>query len=53
MAQWGRADDALRLLDRARAIGDSGLSYVATDPLLDPLSKDPRFISFVRQIGFG
>ena len=52
MAQWGRADDALEKLRRARAIGDSGLSYIATDPLLDPLSRDPRFVSFVRDIGF-
>jgi hypothetical protein len=53
MAQWGRADDALVRLDRARAIGDSGLSLVATDPLLDPISKDQRFIRFVKDLGFG
>jgi TolB-like protein/Flp pilus assembly protein TadD len=53
MAQWGRADEALARLDRARAIGDSGLSLVATDPLFDPLSRDPRFTRFVKDIGFG
>ncbi len=53
MAQWGRADEALRRLERARAIGDSGLSLVATDPLLDPIARDPRFVRFVRDIGFG
>ena len=52
MAQWGRADDALARLERARVIGDSGLSYVATDPLLDPIAKDPRFSRFVKDIGF-
>lgn len=52
MAQWGRADEALRRLERARTIGDSGLSYVATDPLLDPIARDPRFVRFVRDIGF-
>ncbi len=52
MAQWGRADDALRLLARARAIGDSGLTLATTDPLLDPISNDPRFARFVREIGF-
>jgi tetratricopeptide (TPR) repeat protein len=52
MAQWGRTADALRLLERARAIGDSGLSYVATDPLMDPISGDPRFARFVSEIGF-
>lgn len=53
MAQWGRTDEALRLLTRARAIGDSGLSLVATDPLLDPIARDPRFTRFVKDIGFG
>jgi TolB-like protein/Tfp pilus assembly protein PilF len=52
MAQWGRADDALARLARARAIGDSGLSLIATDPLLDPISRDPRFVRFVKDIGF-
>lgn len=53
MAQWGRTDEALARLERARAIGDSGLSLVATDPLLDPISKDRRFIRFVNDLGFG
>jgi TolB-like protein len=53
LAQWGRADDAVATLQRARAIGDSGMSLVATDPLLDPIARDPRFIQLVRDIGFG
>ena len=53
MAQWGRADEAMAKLQRAREIGDSGLSLVATDPLLDPISKDPRFVRFVKDLGFG
>jgi tetratricopeptide (TPR) repeat protein len=52
MAQWGRTDDALARLQRARLIGDSGLSLIATDPLLDPISKDPRFQRFVSDLGF-
>ena len=52
LAQWQKADDAMSRLERARAIGDSGLSYVATDPLLDPISHDPRFVQFVRDLGF-
>lgn len=52
MAQWGRADEAMARLQRARAIGDSGLSMIATDPLLDPIARDPRFIRFVKDIGF-
>lgn len=47
LAQWNRIDLALQRLARARAAGDSGLIYVATDPLLDPLRNDPRFKRFV------
>jgi TolB-like protein/tetratricopeptide (TPR) repeat protein len=53
MAQWGKTDEAMAKLQRARAIGDSGLSLVATDPLLDPISKDQRFVRFVKDLGFG
>jgi len=53
MAQWGKADEAMARLQRARAIGDSGLSLIATDPLLDPLSNDPRFVNLVKDLGFG
>ncbi|WP_309662675.1 TIR domain-containing protein [Sphingomonas sp.] len=53
MAQWGRADEAMVRLQRARAIGDSGLSMIATDPLLDPISRDPRYARLVRDLGFG
>jgi len=52
MAQWGKADDALAKLQRAREIGDSGLSLVATDPFLDPIAKDARFVRFVKELGF-
>jgi len=52
MAQWGRTDEALARLRRAREIGDSGLSIIATDPLLDPISKDPGFRKIVSDLGF-
>jgi Tfp pilus assembly protein PilF len=52
MAQWGRADEAMVKLQRARAIGDSGLSMIATDPLLDPIARDPRFTRLVKDLGF-
>ncbi|MEO7492135.1 MAG: TIR domain-containing protein [Sphingomicrobium sp.] len=52
MAQWGRADAAMARLQRARAIGDSGLSMIATDPLLDPIARDPRFTRLVKDLGF-
>ena len=52
MAQWGRTDEAIAKLQRARVIGDSGLSMIATDPLLDPISRDSRFIGLVKDLGF-
>ena len=52
MAQFGRADDALALLGRARSVGDSGLTALASDPLLDPIAKDPRYLALVRDLGF-
>jgi TolB-like protein/Tfp pilus assembly protein PilF len=52
MAQWGRADEAIALLERARNVGDSGLTSIASDPLLDPLARNPRFVDLVRRIGF-
>lgn len=51
MAQFGRPDEALARLRQARAVGDSGLTSIASDPLLDPIAKDPRFIAFARQLG--
>jgi tetratricopeptide (TPR) repeat protein len=50
LAQWGRTDEALQKLARAREVGDSGLIYVITDPLLDPIRRDRRFKSFLKQI---
>src|SRR5205814_4240449 len=52
MAQWGRTDEAIAKLQRARVIGDSGLSMIATDPLLDPISGDSRFTRLVKDLGF-
>lgn len=52
MAQWGRADEAFARLERARAVGDSGLSTVATDPLMDPIAKDARFARLLKELGF-
>jgi len=50
LAQWGRLDDSLQKLVRARQIGDSGLTYAATDVMLDPLRRDPRFTRFVNEL---
>ena len=50
LAQWGRADESLQKLQRAREVGDSGLIYAATDVLLDPLRKDVRFQAFLNNL---
>ena len=52
MAQWGRGNEAVRLLRRARAVGDSGLTAIVSDPFLDPVSKHPDFIRLSRELGF-
>ena len=52
LAQWGRRDGALATLGRAWAVGDSGLVYARTDPMLDPLRTDPRFVQLLKGLGF-
>jgi Tfp pilus assembly protein PilF len=50
LAQWGRIDDSLQKLAEARQVGDSGLTYAATDVMLDPLSRDRRFTRFLNAL---
>lgn len=50
LAQWGRADESLQKLARALQVGDSGLTYAATDVMLDPLRRDQRFTRFLRAL---
>lgn len=52
LAQWGDANAAIEKLERARAVGDSGLIYARNDPLLDPLRSDPRFARLLMSVGF-
>ena len=52
MAQWGQPDQALALLERARAAGDSGITLIGSDPMLDPIARDPRFRRLLRELGF-
>ncbi len=52
MAQWGKTDAALSMLERGHAVGDSGLLHARGDPLLDPLRKAPRFSQLLTRIGF-
>ena len=51
-SQWGNKDAAMALLQRARKLGDSGLIYAQTDPLLDPLRSLPACQQLLQQLGF-
>ena len=50
LAQWRRLDDSFQKLDRARQVGDSGLTYAATDVMLDPLRRDQRFTHLINDL---
>jgi serine/threonine-protein kinase len=49
-AQWGDARKSLEWLATALRVRDPGLYYVKTDPLLDPLRKEPRFQAIERAL---
>jgi len=51
-AQWGDRAKALQWLDTAVRLRDSGLIYLKTDPLFDPLRSEPRFRAIERQLRF-
>jgi hypothetical protein len=51
-AQWGNRAKALEWLETASKLRDPGLIYVKTDPLLDPLRKEPRFQAIERELRF-
>jgi tetratricopeptide (TPR) repeat protein len=51
-AQWGNVRKSLEWLDTAVRVRDPGLFYLKTDPLLDPLRKEPRFQAIERELKF-
>jgi TolB-like protein/tetratricopeptide (TPR) repeat protein len=51
-AQWGNRAKALEWLETALRLRDPGLEYLKTDPLLDPLSQEPRFQAIERGLKF-
>ena len=51
-AQWGDVRKSLEWLDRAVQVRDPGVFYVKTDPLLDPLRKEPHFQVIERELKF-
>lgn len=51
-AQWGDGDKAIECLQRAHALRDTGLVFLLTDPMLDPVRTDLRTRQLLLQIGF-
>jgi serine/threonine protein kinase/tetratricopeptide (TPR) repeat protein len=51
-AQWGDRPKALGWLDKAMRLRDTGLVFLKTDPLMDPLRKEPRFQAIERELKF-
>jgi TolB-like protein/Flp pilus assembly protein TadD len=51
-AQRGDIHRALESLDAAVRVHDPGLVSLKTDPLLDPLRKEPRFLAILKQLDF-
>ena len=51
-AQWGNRAQALEWLETALRLRDPGLQDLKTDPLLDPLRKEPRFLEIERELKF-
>jgi tetratricopeptide (TPR) repeat protein len=51
-AQWGNQAMALHWLEAALRLRDPGLVYLKTDPLLDPLRKQPRFQAIEHELKF-
>jgi TolB-like protein/tetratricopeptide (TPR) repeat protein len=49
-AQWGDSEAALAALERALVKRDGGLTYMPTDPLLDPVRKSPRFAALLKVV---
>jgi TolB-like protein/Flp pilus assembly protein TadD len=51
-AQWGYRAKALEWLETALRLRDPGLIQLKTDPLLDPLRKEPRLQAIERELKF-
>jgi tetratricopeptide (TPR) repeat protein len=51
-SQWGQIDKALEWLDAAMRLRDSDLVGLKTDPLMDPLRKEPQFQAIERELKF-
>jgi TolB-like protein/Flp pilus assembly protein TadD len=48
----GEADKAFAWLDKAVEYGDPGLSEIVTENLFDKIHGDPRWLPFLRKVGY-
>jgi hypothetical protein len=46
----GDKEEALKYLEKGYQERDGGLTYIAVDPLYDPLRSDPRFQNLLRRM---
>jgi len=51
-AQWGSVPKALDWLETAYRVRDSDLEQLKTDPLVDPLRREPRYQAIERALRF-
>ena len=51
-AQLKDIDGAVAALSSAQGAGDAGLTFAATDPLLDPIRNRQEFSSLLKSLGF-
>lgn len=51
-AQARQSDRAFEALDKGVEVKDPGVTGLRTDPLLDPLRKDPRYAALVKKLKF-
>jgi Flp pilus assembly protein TadD len=51
-AQWGNTVKALESLNTATRLRHPDLELLKTDPLMDPLRKEPRFQAIERALRF-
>ena len=52
LAQWGEQKKALEVLQRAKELGDSGLTYALMDPTLNPLRDTDEFKRLLAELGY-
>ena len=51
-AQARQLDRAFEALEKGLAVKDPGVTGVRTDPFLDPLRRDPRYLALVKKVNF-